>query len=219
MEIQDGFEFAPVTRHVRHDLTGNMGATELGKTGLGTYPNIPPPRSPVFYAILVSFAPFLALLCVLCVNASVAGRQTGGRGAFYCGAIRACRSKPCSSATNFPQKICSSPRESVNLAPIAGSGAAMKSNPAIRQELKGLEARPGRRKHPAFQLALSRRNAGILSEVSAIDAADCRPVCTGRVAASPFPLRLLEGAPPGHDGPNGVFSQVCRADFQADYFC
>jgi hypothetical protein len=84
---------------------------------------------------------------------------------------------------------------------------------------KGFEARSGRRKHPASYVALSRRNAGILSEVSAIAAADRRPVCTGRVAASPFPLQLLEGAPPGHDGPAGVFSQVCRADFQAGYFC
>jgi hypothetical protein len=48
---------------------------------------------------------------------------------------------------------------------------------------------------------------------------NCRPVYIGRVAASPFSLQLLEGAPPGHDGPKGVFSQVCRADLQADYFC
>jgi hypothetical protein len=66
-------------------------------------------------------------------------------------------------------------------------------NPAGRT---GLVARPGRRKHPALYLVLSRRNAGILSEVSALAAADCRPVCTGRVAASPFPLQLLEDAPP-----------------------
>jgi len=32
-------------------------------------------------------------------------------------------------------------------------------------------------------------------------------------------FKLLEGAPPGHDGPKGVFSQICRADLQADYFC
>ena len=69
-------------------------------------------------------------------------------------------------------------------------------------------------------VALFRRNAGILSEVSAIAAADCRLIFASRVAASiHFPLQLLEGTPPGQMVRMVWFPGIAGLNLQADYFC
>jgi len=136
-------------------------------------------------------------------------------GCLYCGAIPASRSTPWTRRQSRTQ-IYSSPLQSVNLDLIAGSGSATRSTPAIRQQRRGLEPRPGRRKNPANFFALSRRKAGILSVVSVISAADCRLVCTGRVVASP-PLEQWEGSP-GNKLVQGVrFRRIAGPNLQADF--
>jgi len=68
-------------------------------------------------------------------------------------------------------------------------------------------------------VALFRRNAGILSEVSAIAAADCRLVVTGRVAASThFPLQLLEGTPGGTIARRARFHRIAGLIFRRTTF-
>ena len=166
----------------------------------------------------VSLLPFFPLSC-LTFPLPYCRPQAARQDAFYCGAIRIRPSKSGNAATNLSRQIFSTPRQSVSLAPIAGSGAAMNSNPAIQQEKRASKPVPGGGNIRRFTLRCP----------SAMPAFSPKfPRFLLRIAGRSAPVVLQQH----HSRFNcwkarrrdtmcrkGAFSQVCRADLQAGYFC